>query len=262
MMKTRQEMILSKENPQIKLIKSLQQKKYRNQHGLYMIEGVRNCEAALAGKAEIVKAFYSETLLASERGAALLTAVQEKEIPIFLCEEKVMAHCSDATTCQGMILLAKIPRERPIQEVVTSPLLVLDGIQDPGNLGTILRTAWAAGIKTVALLSGTVDSYSPKVVRSAMGALYYLDILTVEDAAVFYQSLLAMDYEIWTTSVSQGIDYRKAKKGDRWALVIGGEANGVRDVSLQYATHLVTIPMAEGAESLNAAVAAGILMFG
>lgn len=260
-MERSQEMIMSKENVQIKLVKSLQQKKYRRQHGLYMIEGIRNSEAALAGKAEIVKAFYSETLLASERGAALLASVRQKEIPVFLCEEKIIALCSDALTCQGIILLAKIPEERPLQEVATSPLLVLDGIQDPGNLGTILRTAWAAGIRTVALLSDTVDPYSPKVVRSAMGALYYLDILTIEDVAAFYEALLVLNYEIWTTSVSQGIDYREAKKGEKWALVIGGEANGVSVISLQYATHLLTIPMAAGAESLNAAVAAGILMF-
>ena len=262
MMKIRQEMILSKENPQIKLVKSLQQKKYRNQHGLYMIEGVRNSEAALAGRAEIIKAFYSEALLDSERGTALLATVQEKEISTFLCEEKVMLHCSDAATSQGIILLAKIPEARPIQEMETAHLLVLDGIQDPGNLGTILRTAWAAGIRAVALLAGTVDPYSPKVVRSAMGALYHLDILIIADSAAFYQELRRKDYEIWTTSVSQGIHYHEAKKGEKWALVIGGEANGVRAISLQYATHLVTIPMAEGAESLNAAVAAGILMFG
>lgn len=261
-MEQRQEMIMSKENTQIKLVKALQQKKYRQQYGFYLIEGIRNSEAALAGRAEIVKAFYGEMLLGSERGQALLGAVREREIPSFLCAEKIMALCSDTTTCQGIILLAKIPTAQPIQAAATSPLLVLDGIQDPGNLGTILRTAWAAGIKTVALLPDTVDPYSPKVVRSAMGALYYLDILTVEDAAAFYQSLLAMDYEIWTTSVSQGISYREAKKGEKWALVIGGEANGVRDISLQYATHLVTIPMVAGAESLNAAVAAGILMFG
>ncbi len=262
MMKARQEVILSKENPQIKLARSLQQKKYRKQHSLYLIEGIRNSEAALAGKAEIVKAFYSETLLASERGDALLVAVQERGIPAYLCGEHIIGLCSDAATCQGIILLAKIPEEQAIQGIMSPHLLVLDGIQDPGNLGTILRTAWAAGIRTIALLADTVDPYSPKVVRSAMGALAYVDILTIEDSAAFYQELQAKGYEIWTTSVSQGIDYREAKKGEKWALVIGGEANGVRDISLQYATHLVTIPMAEGAESLNAAVAAGILMFG
>lgn len=261
MMAPTQEMIMSKDNAQIKLIRSLQQKKYRKQHGLYMIEGVRNSEAALSGHAEIARAFYSETLLHTERGNDLLAAIQAAAIPSFFCEENILALCSDAATSQGIILLAEIPTANGGQALVVPQILVLDGIQDPGNLGTILRTAWAAGIRTVALLPDTVDPYSPKVVRSAMGALYYVSILTIEDSAAFYQELRAKDYEIWTTSVSQGIDYRKAKKGEKWALVIGGEANGVRDISLQYATHLLTIPMAEGAESLNAAVAAGILMF-
>ncbi len=261
-METRQEMILSKENPRIKLVKSLQQKKFRKQHGLYMIEGIRNSEAALAGRAEIVEAFYSETLLASQRGEALLAAVREGKIPAFLCGENIISLCSDAFTCQGIILVAKIPEGPRTEDIVEPHILVLDGIQDPGNLGTILRTAWAAGIKTVALLSDTADPYSPKVVRSAMGALYYLELLPIADSEGFYQALKKKDYEIWTTCVNRGIDYRKAQKGDKWALVLGGEANGVGEISLRHASHFLTIPMAVGAESLNVAVAAGILMFG
>lgn len=260
-METRGERICSKENPLIKLVKSLQQKKFRRQYGLYLIEGVRNSEAALSGRSEIDKALYSETLLCSPRGMALLSAIEKKGIPAFCCEEKILTLCSDASTCQGIILLAKIPPQEEEMAVSESHILVLDGVQDPGNLGTILRTAWAAGIKTVALLSDTVDPYSPKVVRSAMGALYHLQILIIADNIGFYEKLQSLGYEIWTTCVEKGTDYREARKGEKWALVIGGEANGVREVSYRYASHLLTIPMAEEAESLNVAVAAGILMF-
>ena len=260
-MADKQDIIMSKDNPQIKLVKSLQQKKFRKANGLYMVEGIRNSEAALAGRTEIVKAFYSETLLQSERGTALLSVIREKHIPLFLCEEKIMGLCSDALTCQGIILLAKIPEVSSIENIDVSHLLVLDGVQDPGNLGTILRTAWAAGVKAVVLLPGTVDPYSPKVVRSAMGALSYLDIYSITNSEAFYPAIAKKGYEIWTTCVDGGMDYRKAKKGEKWVLVIGGEANGVGAVSLAHATHLLTIPMAAGAESLNVAVAAGILLF-
>lgn len=260
-MQYRQEMIMSKENPLIKMIKSLQQKKFRKQYHSFLIEGIRNSEEALNSKIEITKALYSETLLQSERGRFLLNGLQEKEIPIFCCEEKVLSVCSDTFTCQGIILVGKIPEEKENCRTTDSQILVLDGVQDPGNLGAILRTAWAAGIKTVALLPGTVDPYSPKVVRAAMGALYHLNLCLIEDASLFYQELQQQNYEIWTTSVEKGIAYQKARKGEKWALVMGSEANGVSTVSYEAATHLVTIPMADGAESLNVSVATGILLF-
>ena len=258
-MESRQEMILSKENPLIKMTKSLQQKKFRKQHGCFMIEGIRNSEEALKSNFVIMKALYSESLLQSERGQILLKELAEKGIATFFCEEKVLASCSDTATCQGIILIGKLPDGKNMS--LGQHLLVLDGVQDPGNLGTILRTAWAAGIDSVALLPGTVDAYSPKVVRSAMGAIYHLSLLLVEDVAAFYEALQKENYEIWATNVEKGIDYRKAEKGEKWALVIGGEANGVTALSYDYATHLLTIPMRENVESLNVAVAAGILMF-
>ncbi len=247
--------ITSRQNQYVKQASALKNKKYRDESGLFLVEGDNNCREALASGLEILYVFASW----KSSDALLEHAALEKK-PIFLVPEHLMEAISDTKTPQGLALVAKQRWQKP--ETVTRQkkmVVLLDGIQDPGNVGTILRTAWAAGAGGVLVLPGSVDLYSPKVVRSAMGALYYLPCAkgSHEEAAA---ALAAHDYAVLLADAG-GTPFDKIKTSRPVAWLLGSEASGPSAFWRQAEHQKVAIPMAQGVDSLNVAVAAGILFF-
>ncbi len=248
-------LLTSPQNPRIRHIRALQNSsKTRRETDSFVVEGVRLLEEALQA------GWMPQTLLAVEelppRAAALVDAYRARGVTPLWVSPRVFAAASDTRTPQG--LLAVFRRERrPLRE---NPdfLLLLDGIRDPGNLGTILRTALAAGADGVLLPPGNADPYAPKVVRAAMGAHFRLPL--VQTAWETLPSLLG-DIPLYLAEARRGAAYTQVDFRAPCALLIGGEAAGAGRQARALAVRSVHIPMPGPAESLNAAVAAAILMF-
>jgi TrmH family RNA methyltransferase len=167
-----------------------------------------------------------------------------------------LAACASTESPQGLVAVMPIPEIPPPAEL--SLVVVVDKLADPGNLGTLLRTALAAGVEAVFLSPGTVDAYNPKVVRSGMGAHFRLPLLSGSPEDVLPR---LSGVPIWLAEPCAGLPYDRLDARRPLALVIGGEARGPSDVWRSKATGTVSIPMAASSESLNAAVAAAVILF-
>ncbi len=246
-------------NPQVKAAAELKQKKHRQQQGLFLAEGLRTVEEAVAYKAAQT-IFY--TAIEDERTRAVLEQAAAQNVKLVCVTEQVMKKIADTETPQGVIAVCKM-QQVSLEGLLGSGkmLLVLDRVGDPGNVGTMLRTADAAGIGGLVLLKGCVDIYAPKTVRSSMGSLFHVPVLSGMDEGEFIMCAQRAGYELLVTCLDGADNLYKADLSGRLAFVMGNEANGVSDTLLQAADKRVYIPMAGKAESLNVAMAAGIVMF-
>ena len=218
-------------------------------------EGTRLVQEALASKLPIEEAFYTADFAANPEGQALLAMFKDRQIRYNQVPENLMMAMSDTETPQGILIVLPTPEIPP-----TAPgfILVPDNIRDPGNLGTMLRTAWATNVSQVLLPPGNVDATNPKVVRAGMGAHFYVSIRSVTWEAL---RKMITSTKVWLAEMREGIPYSEADWHENITLVIGGEAAGAGPEARAIAQHPVYIPMAPGVDSLNAAIAAAILMF-
>lgn len=246
-------------NPAVKSAAELKQKKYRQQQGLFLAEGLRTVEEALAyGKVE--KIFY--TSIENERTRSVLEVAAVKQIKLICVSDNVMKKIADTETPQGIVAVCMIEEPSLEQLLKTGKmLLVLDRIGDPGNVGTMLRTADAAGIGGMVLLKGSADIYAPKTVRASMGSLFHVPVISSLTEQYFTAAAKKAGYEVLVTSLSGADNLYKADLSGRLAFVMGNEANGVSEFLLAEADKRVFIPMQGRAESLNVAMAAGVVMF-
>lgn len=253
--------ITSKQNVKIKAVKRLHRRRYRDQSGLFIAEGLRLVEDMLHTKA-VTEVYYIEQLLANKRGQAAIAIAKQQGIPTYLCSDGVLEDIFSTESAQGIIAVVKQPElvsswERHLQHGV---ILIVDQVQDPGNLGTILRTALAAGIDGVWLVKGTVDPFNHKTVRSSMGA-----ILGIPFSIYTHEQCLAeidkYGLQLFVTDLTDGEIYHQSDYGKQIALVVGNEANGVHAKFLQAADRKVYLPLANSVESLNVAVATGVLLY-
>lgn len=250
-------MITSAKNPKIKEIKALQARaKARREANAFVVEGVRLAEEALAADWFPSSCFYTEDI--SQRGREILAKIEEQNIPIEELAPHVMKAASDTQTPQGILLVLPL-RTLPIPESLDF-VLIVDQVRDPGNLGTLLRSAAAAGVQTVLLGEGSVDAFSPKVLRGAMGAHFQLPIQTLT-----YKEILSNcehhKLRLLMAAANKGDVYTDADLTKPLALIIGGEAKGALPPLLESADGYIHIPMPGGGESLNAGVAGSILLF-
>ncbi|MBI3158966.1 MAG: RNA methyltransferase [Chloroflexi bacterium] len=250
-------MITSPSNPRIKQVRALNARaRERREAGLFVIEGVRLCEEALAAKQRPEIVLHTEEL--DGRGRALLAAFTRAGAPLEAVSPDVMKAASDTQTPQGVLAVLPLsPRPRPAQ---LDFVLVADQVRDPGNLGTLLRSAAAAGVQAVWMHPGTADAYAPKVLRAGMGAHFRLSLETLgyEDIR---SAAKRHGLRLLLAAAGQGEPCDRADLGAPLALVVGSEAEG-SGAGLTAATDgFVHIPMPGGFESLNAAVAGSILMF-
>jgi TrmH family RNA methyltransferase len=248
-------MITSTANKQVKWVRSLQtRRRARQQEGLFVIEGARLLEEAFHAERILQLVFYTPEW--GEKHPHLIPPLQESGAQIEVVTEPIMAKCSDVENPQGV--LAVLPQGQTRQEGQSDPTLILDRLSDPGNLGTILRTALAAEAWTVYLTQGSVDVYNPKVVRAAMGAHFYLDII---EATVDQILMRIGDLSLWVAEARMGELYHRVDWRNPIALAIGSEARGLHTDLLARASGQVQIPIASQSESLNAAIAAAVILF-
>lgn len=238
--------LTSKNNPLVKETALLKEKKGRKQLGLFLVEGVKMALECQKSDFEIERVFLAE----SYRGE--ISFSEEKTVVV---SDDVFRHISDEKTPQGVICRVKIP-QRPLVAPSESCLL-LDGVADPGNVGAIVRSANAAGYKEIYLTEGCADPYSPKSVRASMSGVFFTKLyagMRAEILGVLQGTpILAADMD--------GENVFAFSAPEKFALVIGNEANGVSEEVFSRAHRTVKIPMAATQESLNAAVSAGILMY-
>jgi TrmH family RNA methyltransferase len=252
-------MITSSQNSKVQEVRSLLgRNRERRDSGLFVIEGVRLAEEAAASGWPVKQALYSANL--SARGRRIIDQLTQAGLAAEELSESVMQSLADTQTTQGILLVmtmrnAQIPK--PLDFVV-----IADAIRDPGNLGTLLRTAAAAGSQAVLLTPGTADPFAPKVLRAGMGAHFYLPILSMdwpEIAALLKDQVQPL--RIFTADSGSGISLWESDLRSPCTLVIGSEADGPSTDAQHLADVHLHIPMLGHSESLNAAAAAAILLF-
>lgn len=253
------QVITSKDNEIIKNIKKLKEKKYRDQENKFIVEGIKMIKEAILENANIDKIVICEECINNGTIDKELLYEIAKEDCVYVTE-KVFNTLTDVTNPQG--ILATINKQNSEENISYNEdvIVVLDGIQDPGNLGTILRTVDSVGLSQIILSEKTADSYNPKVVRSTMGAIYRVNIVRSNNIIETLKNMKKHKYEITATSLNTNksiydIDYSKK------VIVIGNEANGVSNEVMNLADIKVKIPMLGKTESLNAAVATGVILY-
>jgi TrmH family RNA methyltransferase len=248
-------MITSTSNWRVKRIRALQaNRRDRWKERQYILEGSRLANEVIQAGIPVDLILHTEHFKAKEPGLVNLLARQGDTV--LDVSEMIMEACSDTESPAGILIVAPFP-DLKIPERLTLAL-VIDQMADPGNLGTLLRTAWAVGVEVVYLTEGCVDPYNPKVVRAAAGAHIHLPILQI-DSHELEDRLNGL--ESWVAESQTGMAYHEVDWKPPSALIIGSEAHGVRDVLRDTIKKHVHIPMRSGVESLNAAVAASIILF-
>jgi TrmH family RNA methyltransferase len=242
------------------LARDLRRRKARERQGLFVAEGVRTVEELLASPLRIRGVLTCDLLDRTPRGAALAAQLHGRDLDLLRVSEREFLSASETEHPQGILAIAEQPALTldGIALAAGTRLLVLDGVQDPGNVGTLLRTAAALGCAATVVLPGTVDPWNAKVVRSAVGMQFTHPTIgcTEEECVAF---LRGHRIPLWGAA-AEGTAVGSAPTPPRLALVMGNEGAGLKPSLRAACDALVAIPMAPGAESLNVAVAAGILL--
>ncbi|MDO4869249.1 MAG: RNA methyltransferase [Bacillota bacterium] len=254
--------ITSKENAIFKDALKLTRKKYRDMSGRFLLEGLKPLEDALQLGIEIERVFIDSEL--ADGICASEPWIAKADQAACLLDRKLFRELSDTETSQGVISIAAQPtlRQEDLDEVFSNGnVVVLDRLQDPGNIGTIVRTAEAAGYRAVVTIKGSADLYSPKVVRAAAGSLLRMPVLALGSAEQAVEILHGYGKRITVSCLEDAANCFETDLTNHIALVIGNEGRGVGRTFMESADIRVMIPMEGHIESLNAAVAAGILMY-
>jgi len=252
--------ISSKDNDFIKHIKKLKDKKYRDEEKEYIIEGIKLIEEAINEKVNIKQIVICEECSKTTDIPKNLMYEIAKYNCIYVTE-KVFKSITQVTTPQGIFAIIEktILNEEEV-DYTQDIILALDDIQDPGNLGTILRTVDSVGLNQILISKGTVDVYNPKVVRSTMGAIFRIKVFECEDLSKSIREARKHHFKLVVSSLQTentiySIEYKKK------VIVIGNEANGVSKQIQDMADEKVRIPMIGKTESLNASVATGVILY-
>lgn len=264
------ELLRSVHNPLVKYLQKLKKRRFREQEGRFVIEGVRFMEEALEAGWPVETVVYSPELIRSARGKKLVAAVLDQNIKAVPAEKNIIGALAFTGTPQGVLAVCRMKNRRPGEvagvreggEVKKDALVVVvDRVSDPGNLGTIIRSAHAFGADGAVLLKGTVDLYNDKTLRATMGSVFHLPVA---------HNVKTGDLPAWFRAGEAGLLVGVPRDGipvdhidvDRpLALVVGSEAEGPSEDILSLPHEKVTIPMPGRAESLNAAVAASIMIY-
>ena len=238
--------VTSLDNSKVKKYRKLQKRKYRDQYGEYIVEGLHL----------ILEAFRAGVLeeLILEEGTDVPVSC-----PYTYFSSEVMSKISMMDTPSTIMGLCRKAKD---DAVIGNRILILDGIQDPGNLGTIIRSAVAFDVDTIVLSERTVDLYNPKVLRATQGMFFHVRVVS-KLALEVISMLQNLDIPIYGTSVVNGVDVRSLDESEKknFALVVGNEGNGVRDEILSVCNKNLYIEMNKNVESLNVAIAASILLY-
>jgi TrmH family RNA methyltransferase len=251
--------ITSLSNPHIKEALKISERKMGRRHDV-LIEGPHLIEMALASHADIRKVFFTNRSQA--KSAGLFTQLSRTAAELIETTEHVLAHLSDTETPQGIAAIASF-KSRELRELSLSPnplVVICDGIQDPGNLGTVIRTADAAGVDAIILLPGTCDPLLPKVVRATAGSFFTIPLVFAE-SGVLIQWLKEKAITLYVTDVNASRSVYEADLRKPLAFALGNEAKGVNDPLRKEGELFVKIPILGRAESLNVATSAAICLY-
>lgn len=251
--------ITSKDNELIKHIRKLKDKKYRDESNEYVVEGVKLVEEAVKENAKITQIIVCED---TTRTYEIPTHIM-LEIAKYECisvSNKIFNIITQVTNPQGIMAIIEKNAQNAKIDYTQDIIVVLDDVQDPGNLGTILRTVDSIGLNQIIVSKGTADAFNSKVVRSTMGAIFRIKIIEVENLAQAIKEMRKHHFKLMVTSLQTknsiyDIDFNKK------IIVIGNEANGVSKEIQDMADEKAKIPMLGRTESLNASVAAGVVMY-
>jgi TrmH family RNA methyltransferase len=249
--------ITSLANSRVKLVRALQTRRRVRYHKERLVaEGTRLVREALTADLLPDFIFYTANWADTQAGAVLLQSFVESGFPALLVADQVMASCTDTETPPGVLAVLPFPYLPPPD--APTLVMVVDRLRNPGNLGTVLRSAAAAGVEVVLVPPGNVDPFNPKVVRAGMGAHFQVPVLRLgwQQAEA---RLVGLDS--WLASAGEGTPYGQVDWTRPAALILGGEAKGAGKRAADLVAGRVHIPMPGGTESLNVGVAAGILLF-
>ena len=244
--------MLNMNQKDLKIILSLKRKKGREEHNLFLIEGLRLIESALSKPSMIKVLYFNEKF--KEKNSLLLKRVISEKIINEKVPTKDLKKISSTVTPSGIIALCHIPK-RKVLNFNHSKWIYLDKVSDPGNLGTLLRSAAWFNFKNIALSKDCVDPYNPKVVRASMGGVFDLSIHTEIELKGF-----SKDYLIIGASKS-GLNINSFTKPNKFVLIIGSESNGISKENLSEINQMITIKKTGKGESLNAGTAGSIIMY-
>lgn len=253
--------ISSEDNNKIKLVRKLHQKKSRDSLGRFSIEGINLVSEALNHGIRLDFLILSESGLLDEKLSRISC---EAGCDVFVVDDRIFDTISDAEHGVGIIAVLS---KKALPGACDSPLLwsdnvlILDRLQDPGNMGTILRTAYASGYKRIYAIKGSADILSLKVLRASAGAVFNIPIIYVDDINSLLEHDEIKSRKIAVTVIEGGIPYYEADISSNTAIVIGNEGSGISSDLIEKADMKITIPMDKGVESLNAAVSAAIIMY-
>lgn len=257
------DLISSSQNDKIKYLNKLYRSRTRRQEGVFVLEGKRLIEAALAGGADFERVFLSPAFFKAEKNKNLIAELKNK-LSLDLVSEELLKETAATVNPQGIIAIVKEPQysSRDFFQKADK-ILLLDRIQDPGNMGTMIRTAAAAGFEAVISLKGSVDIYNQKVIRASMGGIFAIPIWQKVAKNDFAEALKAdgAAYELLAADIKAEKYHFEHQYQKKVILMIGNEANGLADDLLNRADVKVKIPLKGEMESLNAAIAAAVISF-
>ena len=251
--------ISSKDNEIVKHIKKLKDKKYRDENNEYIVEGVKLVEEAVKENAPIKKIIICED---TTRTYEIPTNIM-LEIARYECiyvTDKIFSSITQVTNPQGIMAIIEKNSEKETIDFSQDIIVMLDDVQDPGNLGTILRTVDSIGLNQILVSKGTADCYNPKVVRSTMGAIFRIKIIECEDLEQTLKETQKNNFKLIVSSL-QTKNSLYDINFDKKVIIIGNEANGVEPQIQEMADEKIKIPMLGKTESLNASVATGIILY-
>jgi len=248
--------ITSLKNPVVQEARALANAKDRARQNAFLLDGEHMVGEGLTMRPEAVRTvFVDEKRI--DRYAQLLNRAQGDVCAV---PEHVLAAISQVKTPQGVAAVCALPQARRLEEM-GNRLVLLENVQDPGNVGTVLRTLDAAGLDGCILTRGCADPFGPKTLRATMGSIFRVPMCTVENAAEAAQLLAAKGYAVIAAALDGEPFYERSALPEKWCVLIGNEGQGLTPETQQASTHRYRLPMRGGAESLNAAVAAAIFMY-
>lgn len=253
------QVITSKDNEIIKNIKKLKDKKFRDQEHKYIIEGIKLIEEAIKESAKINTIVVCEDCVKNEEIDSKLLYEVAKYNCIYV-SERVFSLLTDVKNPQGILAVIEKEAQSELIDYNEDLIVVLDKVQDPGNLGTILRTVDSIGLKQIIVAEGSGDIFNPKVVRSTMGAIFRVKVKISQDIQKTIAEIKKHKFKVISTSLATDKSIYDIKY-EKSAIIIGNEANGVSKELQDASDELVKIPMLGNTESLNASVATGIVLY-
>jgi len=253
------DIISSKDNEIVKNVRKLKEKKYRDLENAYIVEGIKMVKEAILEKASIKQIIICDDCEKTDSIPKELMYEIAKYDCLYVTS-KIFKYISEVQTPQGV--LAVVEKNNRDEDINYNEdiIVALDDIQDPGNLGTILRTVDSVGLTQILVSKGTADPYNPKVVRSSMGAIYRVKVIECEDLLETLKEVKRNKFKILVSSLKESNSIYNVKYNKK-VLVIGNEANGVEEKIMNIADEKIKIPMLGKTESLNAAVATGIILY-